>query len=75
MDYQQYIEHLAITMPGTVPLSYELWRRTQLEKAANTSADRSLPLQQCVSDALKSCGLEIDTPANADIMRRYYEDD
>ena len=75
MDYQQYIEHLSITMPGTLPVSYETWQRTQLEKTANGPTERLLNLQQYNSDTIQSSGLEIDEPSNADIMHRYYEDD
>ena len=75
MDYQQYIEHLSITMPGTVPVSYETWQRAQLEKKANRPAERPLNSDQYNSDTMKSSGLEIDEPSDANIMHRYYEDD
>lgn len=75
MDYQQYIEHLSITMPGTVPVSYETWQRAQLEKTADGPAERPLNADQYDSDTMKSSGLEIDEPSDADVMLGYYEDD
>ena len=77
MDYQKYIEHLSVTMPGTMPMSHDSWERAQLEKAKDGTGYRLLKPPHSISGALKSHGLDIDTlgTPNSDIMRRYYEDD
>ena len=76
MGYQDYIEHLSITLPGTMPMSYEDWERAQHEKAIDSALILMRKFHYSLTDALNSCGLEGDEfdAVQAELMRRWQED-
>ncbi len=72
MHYQKYIEHLSITLPGTMPMSSDEWDRAQREKTIDSALVLMNKFHYSATHALQSCGLQGDAldDARAEIMRR-----
>lgn len=76
MHYQKYVEHLSITLPGTMPMSSDDWERVQREKIIDSALVLMRKFHYSASDALRECGLEGDAlnAARAEIVRRGQQD-
>ncbi|WP_455233938.1 hypothetical protein [Thiogranum longum] len=73
MDYQEYLRHLSVTMPGTMPMARDEWERAQLGRYAEAAITLITRYQYSIPRALQSLMIngEMREAVHDEIMRRF----